>query len=311
MIVEPHVPVMLNEVIAGLKIKAGGIYIDATFGRGGHTKAILAKLGNYGRVIVIDKDPEAIAIAKKLSERDRRISVYHGSYADILEFCQIENIIGSVNGIILDLGASSPQLEQADRGFSFSKDGPLDMRMDPSRGRSAGEWLKQAQEKEIYRVLKIYGEERYARRIAKAICHARQGQPITTTKNLSDLITNIYPRKYELNKHPATRSFQAIRIFINNELEELKKVLGPIVEILAPNGRLVVVSFHSLEDRIVKRFINEQAKGDKFPYKLPVQAKQLQPSLKKIGKLQKPEHKEVLQNARARSAVLRIAEKLE
>jgi 16S rRNA (cytosine1402-N4)-methyltransferase len=310
MITDPHIPVMLNEVIAELKIKTDGIYVDATFGRGGHTKAILAKLGAYGRVIVIDKDPYAIEIAKKLSEQDHRVSVYYGSYEDILDFCQTENIIGNVNGVILDLGVSSPQLEQANRGFSFSKDGPLDMRMDPNKGRSAGEWLQQADEQEIYKVLKVYGEEKYARRIARAICHAKQEQSITTTKSLSDLITNVYPRKYELNKHPATRSFQAIRIFINNELEELVKVLEPSVNILAPAGRLVVISFHSLEDRIVKRFINEQAKGDNFPYKLPITAKQLQPLLKKIGKLQRPSHKEILENSRARSAVLRVAEKL-
>ena len=309
MVVETHIPVMEQEIIAGLKIKVDGIYIDATFGRGGHTKAILARLGREGRVIVIDKDPEAIAIAKKIQKEDNRISVYHGSYAHILNFCQAEEVVGKVNGIVLDLGISSPQIDEAKRGFSFLKDGPLDMRMDPSCGITAAEWLAQADELEITKVLKNYGEEKYAKRIAAAICRAKLGKPITTTKTLADIISSVYPRKHELNKHPATRSFQGIRIFINNELEDLRQVLEPVIRILSPTGRLVVISFHSLEDRIIKQFINEQAKGDKFPIKFPVMASQLQPTLKKLSK-QKPREEEIMHNIRARSAILRIAEKL-
>lgn len=307
---EEHTSVMTTEIITGLKIKPDGTYIDATFGCGGHTRAILAKLSIAGRVIVIDKDPAAIAIARKLQAQDNRVTVYHGSFANILQFCQDAGIIGKVDGIVLDLGVSSPQLDTAQRGFSFNQDGPLDMRMDPSVGSPASTWLAHATAKDIANVLRSYGEEKHATLIANAILRAREGKPITTTKALADLISNIYPRKYELNKHPATRSFQAIRIFINNELEDLKAVLKPIVEILNNNGRLVVLSFHSLEDRIVKQFINTEAKGDRFPAKLAIRATELQPTLKKIGKAQKPSMQEIANNIRARSAVLRVAEKI-
>lgn len=310
MITAAHTPVMESEVITGLKIKADGIYIDATFGRGGHTKGILACLGSTGRVLVIDKDPEAIAAARQLQTEDVRVIVYHGSFADILTFCEAENIVGKVNGVVLDLGLSSPQIEHAARGFSFLKDGPLDMRMDPNHGVTAAEWLAKADEDKIREVLKNYGEEKYAKRIAHAICRARQDGPITTTKALTDIISSVYPRKFELNKHPATRTFQGIRIFINNELDDLRKALAAMVNVLAIAGRIVVISFHSLEDRIVKQFINDAANGSKkIPYKLPVRAATLQPLLKKIGKLQ-PRDEEIQQNIRARSAILRIAEKL-
>ena len=305
-----HKPVMTKEIIEGLKIKPDGIYVDATFGGGGHTKAILGKLNSKGRVLVIDKDPAAIAIAKDMQLKDQRLSVYMGTYANILKFCEQEGVIAKVNGVVLDLGVSSCQLDQAQRGFSFMQDGPLDMRMNPEEGEPASKWLEKASESEIFEVLKVYGEERYAKRITAAIVHARDGKPITTTKELADIITAIYPKKHLLKKHPATRSFQGIRIFINNELEDLKQTLDPIISILAPKGRLVVISFHSLEDRIIKQFINKEAKGDNLPSKLPIKAKDLRPRLCKIGKAKRPEDIEVMQNVRARSAILRVAEKL-
>lgn len=305
-----HTPVMTDEVIAGLNIKADGIYIDATFGRGGHTQAILAKLGNNGRILAIDKDPEAIRLAKQLQQQDPRVRCYHGSYAEILKFCQAENVVGKINGIVLDLGVSSPQLAQAARGFSFLLDGPLDMRMDPTTGIAAATWLAQAQEDEIAKVLKLYGEEKYAKLLAKAISKTRQTTPITTTKILADLISKVYPNKGKLKKHPATKSFQGIRIFINNELQDLRELLSKIIQILAPAGRLVVISFHSLEDKIVKQFINKQAQVSDIPHKLPMLAQQIpQPILKKISK-SRPQQTEVSQNVRARSAMLRVAEKL-
>jgi len=309
MVIAIHIPVMEKELITGLNIKSNGSYIDATFGRGGHTRAILEKLGPDGRVLVIDKDPDAILAAKKLQVEDPRISIYHGSYTNMQQFSETEKVFGKIDGIILDLGLSSPQLDEANRGFSFMKDGPLDMRMDPTSGVSAADWLKNANSDEIASVLKVYGEEKHAKLIANAICRAMQEQPITTTKRLADIISNVYPRKYELHKHPATRSFQGIRIFINNELEDLKKALEPVVSILNFGGRLVIISFHSLEDRIVKQFIANEAKGDIFPRMLPVMASQLQPTLKKFGK-QKPQEDEILRNVRARSAILRVAEKL-
>jgi 16S rRNA (cytosine1402-N4)-methyltransferase len=304
-----HTPVLLAEAIDGLAIKPNGIYIDGTFGRGGHAKSILTKLSNQGRLIAIDKDPNAITAAQAAFAQDKRLTIQHGSFADITKITKRLNIFSKVNGILLDLGVSSPQLDDATRGFSFLRDGPLDMRMNPNQGVSAATWLAQVKEQELTEVLKTYGEERFAKRIAKAIIKSRANAPITTTKQLTEIVAAANP-KWEQHKHPATRSFQAIRIFINHELEDLQTCLQQSLEVLAKHGRLVVISFHSLEDRIVKHFIQKQVKGDEFPSGVAVKYTALKPRLKHIGRPIKPDQKELANNPRARSAILRIAEKL-
>ena len=303
-----HQPVMLEEALAGLALKPNGMYIDGTFGRGGHSRAILAQL-QAGRLLAIDKDPAAIQVGQQLMASDARFSIKNGSFAVMKQFVQQIDCLGKVDGILLDLGVSSPQLDEAERGFSFQQDGPLDMRMDPNSGQSAAAWLAEAEEQEIAGVLKEYGEERFARRIARAIVTARQVAPIDTTKRLSAIVAEANP-KWEPGKDPATRSFQAIRIFINQELDDLKNCLDDVLEILAPGGRLVVISFHSLEDRIVKRFMREQVRGDQYPPDLPITHQQLHVRMKGVGKAVKAGRAEVTANPRARSAVMRIAEKL-
>lgn len=309
--VEPteHHAVMLDTAITALNIKADGCYVDATYGRGGHARAILARLGVRGRLLVIDKDPQALENAQLLAASDSRVTVYAGSFKEISNFCAQQNVLQKVDGILFDLGVSSPQLDQADRGFSFMRDGLLDMRMDPTTGVSAAQWLATAKENDIAEVLKTLGEERFSKRIANAIVTSRQQQPITTTAQLAAIITTAIPVK-EKHKHPATRSFQAIRIFINQELEDLAMALSQVLMVLAPLGRLVVISFHSLEDRIVKQFMAKQAKGDDFPRLMPVKHAQLNPKLRLIGKAHKASDAEISSNVRARSAVLRVAEKL-
>ncbi len=304
-----HQAVMLQEAIAGLNIKPSGIYVDATYGRGGHSRAILAKLNAYGKLLVMDKDPEAIKDARQLAAADARVSIFAGSFKNIGEFCQQMGVVGKIDGILFDLGVSSPQLDQAERGFSFMRDGQLDMRMDHNSGISAAQWLAVASAEEIAAVLKNLGEERFSNRIAKAITNKRAQQPITTTKELADIISAAIPVK-EKHKHPATRSFQAIRIYINQELEDLNAALNRVIEILNVHGRLVAISFHSLEDRIVKQYIAQQVKGDDFPHLLPIKHTELRPKLRKIGKAIKPSAEELAYNVRARSATLRIAEKL-
>ncbi len=303
-----HQPVMLEEALTGLALKPNGIYIDGTFGRGGHSCAILAKL-QQGRLIAVDKDPAAISSGQKLMETDTRFSIQNGSFANLKTLVRQINCQGMVDGILLDLGVSSPQLDEAERGFSFKKDGPLDMRMDPTSGQSAAAWLAVADDQEIAGVLKEYGEERFAKRIARAIINARQEAPIDTTKRLAAIVAAANP-KWEPGRDPATRSFQAIRIFINQELDDLQRCLDDVLEILAPGGRLVVISFHSLEDRIVKRFIREESRGDPYPPDLPIPYVQLHVRMKTIGKAIKSSKAEIEANPRARSAVLRIAEKL-
>lgn len=294
--------------MTGLAIKPNGIYLDGTFGRGGHSRAILAQL-QAGRLIAMDKDPAAIAVAEQLMASDERFSIEAGSFAGLKDVARRHSCLGKVDGILLDLGVSSPQLDEAERGFSFQQDGPLDMRMDPTSGRSAAAWLATASEQEIAGVLKEYGEERFAKRIAAAIVKARLEAPIDTTRRLAAIVAAANP-KWEQGKDPATRSFQAIRIFINQELDDLTSCLDDVLEILAPGGRLVVISFHSLEDRIIKRFIREQARGDQYPPDLPITHVQLQVRMKAIGKALRAGADEVRQNPRARSAVMRIAEKL-
>ncbi|HEB59928.1 MAG TPA: 16S rRNA (cytosine(1402)-N(4))-methyltransferase RsmH [Gammaproteobacteria bacterium] len=304
-----HIPVMLEEVLEGLNIRPDGCYADGTFGRGGHARAILERLGPQGRLLAIDKDPQAIAWAREQFGDDPRVTIQQGSFCELPRQVRQLGWWGQVDGILLDLGVSSPQLDDPARGFSFREDGPLDMRMDPGSGQSAAEWLASAEEQDIAAVLKEYGEERFARRIARAIIREREKAPIDTTRRLAAIVAGANPTR-ERNKDPATRSFQAIRIFINSELEDLKKALPEMLEALRPGGRLVVISFHSLEDRIVKRFIREQQRGDDFPPDLPITHVQLNSRLRAVGKARFPSAEEVRANPRSRSAVLRIAERL-
>ncbi|MDX1352921.1 MAG: 16S rRNA (cytosine(1402)-N(4))-methyltransferase RsmH, partial [Thiomicrorhabdus sp.] len=285
-----------------------GIYIDGTFGRGGHSNALLKRLGENGRLIAIDQDPEAIAFANE-HIHDSRFEIQYGSFEDVKQFCKARGLVGKIDGLLLDLGVSSPQLDDADRGFSFMREGPLDMRMNPEVGLSAKEWLKQVDEKTLKLVLQNYGEERFSGRIAREIKEASERDELQTTLDLAKLVQRVSP-KTEKNKHPATRTFQAIRIAVNRELDVLKNVLESAMEILAPGGRLSVISFHSLEDRIVKVFIRDQSRiRDLFPDS-PIQLEVIEPVLKKVGKPIFPSTEECKQNSRSRSAVLRIAEKI-
>ena len=307
--VQQHLPVLLNEAVQALNIRKDGYYVDATFGRGGHSQAILEQLGETGRLLAFDKDPQAIAEAKSRFADDERFSIRQDSFAMMNTHIAELGWTGKIDGILLDLGVSSPQLDDAQRGFSFSQEGPLDMRMNPGQGQSAAEWLSVADDKEIASILKEYGEERFAKRIARAIVKARDEKPITTTKELSAIVAEANPA-WERGKDPATRSFQAIRIFINRELDDLADCLTKVIDVLKPGGRLVVISFHSLEDRQVKRFMREMVKGDDFPPDLPVMQSQLNPKMKKIGKAVRAGEEELNHNPRARSAIMRVAEKL-
>jgi 16S rRNA (cytosine1402-N4)-methyltransferase len=304
-----HVPVMLNEVIENMAIKADGIYVDATFGRGGHAAAIINLLGPKGRLIAFDKDPRAVAIARERYENDKRFVVQHDSFANLQKWLAEFNFFGKVDAILFDLGVSSPQLDNAERGFSFMREGALDMRMNTEVGMDAATWVASVEEEELIRVLFEYGEERYSRRIARRIVEARNEAPIKTTTQLAEIISAAIPR-WEKGKHPATRSFLAIRIAINHELDDLHRGLAQGLESLRIGGRLVAISFHSLEDRIVKRFVQEHVRGRDFPRGLPITQDQIQVRLKKIGAAIKASEAEISVNPRARSAVLRIAEKL-
>ncbi|WP_321326621.1 16S rRNA (cytosine(1402)-N(4))-methyltransferase RsmH [Thiomicrorhabdus sp.] len=305
---ETHFSVLLNESLDGLNIKPNGIYIDGTFGRGGHSSALLKRLGENGRLIAIDQDPEAIEYANT-HFKDKRFEIQYGSFENVKQYCEERGLVGMVDGLLLDLGVSSPQLDDADRGFSFMREGPLDMRMNPEEGLSAKEWLKQVDEKTLKLVLQNYGEERFSGRIAREIKEASERDELQTTLDLAKLVQRVSP-KTEKNKHPATRTFQAIRIAVNRELDVLKNVLESSMEILAPGGRLSVISFHSLEDRIVKVFIRDQSRiRDLFPDS-PIQLEVIEPVLKKVGKPVFPSTEECKQNSRSRSAVLRIAEKI-
>ena len=304
-----HTPVLVNEVIQNLNIRPDGIYIDCTFGRGGHSKAILQCLGENGRLFAFDKDPDAISSADKEISTDKRFCLYRGSYTRLKEVAKNNNMMQQVDGILFDLGVSSPQLETAARGFSFLKAGPLDMRMDNSGGITAQEWLESASADEIAEILRKYGEERFARRIARAIVNFREENKIETTQQLAEIAARAIP-VHEKDKHPATRTFQALRIFINSELDELENALAQTIEVLKVGGRLVVISFHSLEDRIVKRFMRDKSRGDDYPVDLPVPHSFMKPELKIIGKSIRPGMEEITLNPRARSAVLRTAEKI-
>jgi 16S rRNA (cytosine1402-N4)-methyltransferase len=304
-----HRPVLLAEVLHALSVREEGLYVDGTFGRGGHARALLQRLGPEGRLLAFDKDPEAVAAGRRLMAEDARFSIERGSFAMLERLVQERGLTGRVDGVLLDLGVSSPQLDDPARGFSFTREGPLDMRMDPDAGMSAADWLAGAAEQDIAGVLKTYGEERHARRIARAIVAARAEAPIRTTARLADIVSRANPA-WEKGKHPATRSFQAIRIFINRELEELQDALAQSVRVLRIGGRLAVISFHSLEDRMVKRYLRGEARGPELPRGLPVRQAEVRTTLRVIGKALRPGGEEIAANPRARSAVLRVAERL-
>ncbi|CAH0527086.1 16S rRNA (cytosine(1402)-N(4))-methyltransferase RsmH [Vibrio hippocampi] len=310
-----HISVLLHESIDGLAIKPDGTYIDGTFGRGGHSRQILAKLGENGSLFSIDRDPQAIEEASKI--QDPRFTIVHGPFSGIADYAERYDLVGKVDGVLFDLGVSSPQLDDAERGFSFMKDGPLDMRMDPTSGMPVSEWLAEADLDDITWVIREFGEDKHARRIAKAIVAHRENEdkePLTRTSHLAKLISEAAPKSFKEKKHPATRAFQAFRIYINSELEEIDTALKGAASILAPQGRLSVISFHSLEDRMVKRFMRKESQGPQVPHGIPMTEAQIQAlgsaNLKTVGKALKPTSEEIEVNARSRSSVLRVAEKL-
>lgn len=306
-----HLPVMYTEALQYLAIKDDGIYIDCTFGRGGHSQGILNLLGQNGRLVSLDRDAEAFNSERAQSMLlDQRFALKQSCFSQLKNIVENANMVGKIDGILMDLGVSSPQLDNPERGFSFLRDGPLDMRMDSNAGITAAQWLATVDEKYLVKILFEYGEERFARRIARAILEKREASPITTTKQLAELIAGVIPFK-EKHKHPATRTFQAIRIEINRELDELKDVLQQSAQVLKPGGRLVVISFHSLEDRIVKRFIRDESGAKHHPGKLPIKEVDIEKGvLQKINKAIKTDAQEIKQNPRARSAVMRVAEKV-
>jgi 16S rRNA (cytosine1402-N4)-methyltransferase len=303
-----HVPVLAREVLEALAIRPDGRYLDGTFGRGGHSRLILGKLGAEGRLLALDQDPAAIAAGQEM--KDPRFTLIHARFSEIGDALAAQGW-NKVDGILLDIGVSSPQLDEAERGFSFRLDGALDMRMNPQQGMSAAEWLAKAEEKDIEEVVRNYGEERFARQIARTIAQVRKTTPVRTTRQLAQIVSGAV-RSREPGQHPATRTFQALRIYLNRELEELKVALPVCVDNLRLGGRLAVISFHSLEDRIVKRFMREEAAGEQAPARLPVRAADLKPGrLRVVGRAVHASPEEVASNPRARSAVLRVAERVE
>ena len=303
-----HTSVMVKEVVEALNIRPDGTYVDATFGRGGHTRAILECLGPAGRVLAIDRDPDACRYGHEVFANEPRMLLVQARFSDLAEIIEREGLRQRITGMVFDLGVSSPQLDNASRGFSFQKQGPLDMRMDFSTGETVADWLSAVEEGELVRVLRELGEERYAKRIARAVVSARQRVPLTTTTELAALISQCIPTP-EPGKHAATRTFQALRIKVNGELDELDVILSQIESLLSVNGRLVVISFHSLEDRRVKHFFRRCARGDEYPPDLPITRDQIRPTLRLVGKLLRPTSVEVDLNPRARSAVMRVAER--
>jgi 16S rRNA (cytosine1402-N4)-methyltransferase len=305
-----HEPVLHAEVIEALAIRPDGNYVDGTYGRGGHALSILALLGEQGRLIVMDRDPQAIADARQKLGDDSRVTIIHDDYANLEQQVAALDLLERIDGILLDLGVSSPQLDDAGRGFSFQHKGPLDMRMNPDTGQSAADWLGQADEDEIARVLWEYGEERQSRKIARKIVAVREQQPIEDTQTLARLISELLPRPKN-NRHPATRSFQAIRIHINQELSQIQRLLDSVLDVLRIGGRLLVISFHSLEDRLVKRFFNRHSRRPTLPKGLPLREAEIESviRLRLVGKPVRAGREEIESNPRARSAVLRIAER--
>jgi len=308
-----HQPVMVQAVLDSLRPTVDGVFIDCTFGRGGHARALLSVLGPSGRVIALDRDPAAVSAGREMAAADPRLHVVQAQFSSLKTVASSYEVCATVNGVLLDLGVSSPQLEDASRGFSFQHHGPLDMRMDPNSGISAAAWLGRADAEEIASVLFRFGEEKHSRRIARAICEARRKTPLRTTRQLAEIVERAAPRvprqrrgKGQSAKHPATRVFQAIRIYVNRELEELEAALEQSIEVLMPGGRLVVVSFHSLEDRMVKRFMRSRSKP---VYTDERGSGETAPLLEVVGKPMRPSEDEVRANPRARSAVMRVAEK--
>ncbi|MFF7705756.1 16S rRNA (cytosine(1402)-N(4))-methyltransferase RsmH [Pseudomonas sp. NPDC007930] len=306
-----HITVLLGEAVEALAVRADGCYMDGTFGRGGHSRAILARLGPGGRLQGFDKDPQAIATGQALAAEDGRFVIVQRSFAEMAAQAAEAGVAGQVAGVLLDLGVSSPQLDDPERGFSFLNDGPLDMRMDPARGVSAAAFIASASEEEIARVFKDYGEERFAKRMARAVVQRREQQPFERTADLAQVLKDANPA-WEKHKHPATRAFQGLRIHVNNELADLEAGLAAALDVLEVGGRLVVISFHSLEDRIVKLFMRRLEKGeaDNLPRNLPVRVEPFKPVIKTLGKAQFASDAELAANPRARSAVMRVAEKL-
>lgn len=304
-----HIPVLLHEALDALCIRSDGIYLDCTFGRGGHSRAILASLDEGGRLIGFDRDPSAVAAARDLAKKDSRFEIVHTAFSE-LESALDSIAIARVHGVLMDLGVSSPQLDQAERGFSFQADGPLDMRMDPTSGQSAADWIARADTDEIADVLWVLGEERFSRRIARAIAEARKVEPIVTTAQLSKIVSDAQPKK-DQNKHPATRTFQAIRLHINEELSEVEQGLEAAVKRLEVGGRLAVISFHSLEDRLVKRALRDASRLPQGDPRMPLPDSVTKPRMRLMGKAIKAGTGELRMNPRARSAVLRVAERTE
>lgn len=306
----PHVTVLLQEAVDSLVVDSAGMYIDGTFGRGGHTNLILDRLSEPGRLMAVDRDPDAINAGKARFRDESRLCFRHSEFSNIAILAEEHGWRGRVSGVLLDLGVSSPQIDSPERGFSFVSDGPLDMRMNPSVGMSASEWLQVVEMEDLVRVLKVYGEERFGRRIATAIIERRALGVIETTAELARIVDEAIPVR-DPHKHPATRSFQAIRIQVNSELDEIDRALSAALEVLAVGGRMVIISFHSLEDRMVKRFMRDHSRSKPVPRDIPVMASQLsKPSLRLVGKAVKPSASEISANPRSRSAVMRVAEKV-
>jgi 16S rRNA (cytosine1402-N4)-methyltransferase len=305
---ETHIPVLIREALDALNIRPGGIYIDATLGRAGHARAIAERMGVDGRLIGVDRDPQAVALGRELFKDDARVQVIHGEFSRLADLLRESTDVVKVDGVLMDLGVSSPQLDQAERGFSFMRDGELDMRMDPSRGESAADWLAHVDEAALVRVLFEFGEEKFARRIARAIVTTRDDTKIENTLQLAAIIAQATPKK-DKHKHPATRSFQAIRLHVNQELSEISEALPQAVDLLNEGGRLAVISFHSLEDRIVKRFIRSLSTPNLPPKNIPVKADAYLTPLNAIGRAIKPSKQEISDNPRSRSSVLRIAQR--
>ena len=307
-----HYSVLLQESLSALSINADGFYVDGTFGRGGHSGEVLKLLSENGRLMAFDKDAAAISFGQEKFANDKRLLLQHASFADMKSVLDEHGMLGKVDGILLDLGVSSPQLDEADRGFSFLRDGPLDMRMDNTSGQTVAEWLAVAEQWEIKKVLHVYGEEKFAALIAKKIVERREEQPFVRTLDLANFIEAIIPKKVQMksNKHAATRSFQALRIHINKELEDLENLLADVLLMLKPGGRLAVISFHSLEDRIVKHYIREQERGPQLPRNIPIIDMKRDAHIKSVGKAIKASIDELDENVRSRSAIFRIAEKV-
>ena len=306
---DEHTPVLIEEVLAALALRPAGLYVDATFGRGGHSARILQALGPEGRLIAIDRDPAAIYAGRLRFAAEPRLRLVQGEFAELAPLVRAQALRAQCDGIVFDLGLSSPQLDEAARGFSFNKDGPLDMRLDPTRGEPVSAWLARASRDEMRHVIATYGEERFALGIAREIERVREAQPLTRTSALAALVARVV-RTREPGKHPATRTFQALRIWINDELGQIERGLDQALELLAPSGRLVAISFHSLEDRLVKSFIRRHSEPDPVFAGLPHLPEQAQPPLRRIGRKQRASLDEIRANPRARSALLRVAERI-